>query len=240
MITVTVASTRGSVPRERGASMTVTEGGQTGTIGGGRLEWEAAAHARAMLAEGREADRRTYPLGPALGQCCGGAVTLDFRAGGPATARANPPLWVWGAGHVGRAVVATMAPLADRPIAWIDFDPARFPADPPEGVETLHAPDPATLMPHAPGHADHLIVTHSHDLDLALCHAALLHGFRSCGLIGSATKWARFAKRLRALGHAAPERIACPIGDPALGKHPQAIAVGVAAALLRDCTPGEP
>ncbi|MBM2575096.1 xanthine dehydrogenase accessory protein XdhC [Jannaschia sp. Os4] len=239
MITVTVASTRGSVPREGGASMTVTEEGQTGTIGGGRLEWEAAAHARAMMARGETRDRRTYPLGPALGQCCGGAVTLAFEAGRPEPTRAGPPLWVWGAGHVGRAVVATMSPLADRPITWIDFDPDRFPDPAPDGVDTLAAAEPARLMPRAPSDADHLILTHSHDLDLALCHAALSHGFRSCGLIGSATKWARFEKRLRALGHADLGRIACPIGDPTLGKHPQAIAVGVAAALLRPGTKGD-
>jgi len=89
-------------------------------------------------------------------------------------------------------------------------------------------------VPHAPARADHLIVTYSHDLDLKLCDALLRHDFASCGLIGSATKWARFRSRLAALGHSEAEisRIACPIGDPALGKHPQAIAVGTAAGLL--------
>jgi xanthine dehydrogenase accessory factor len=87
---------------------------------------------------------------------------------------------------------------------------------------------------HAPQEADHLIMTYAHDLDLALCHALLKHGFASAGLIGSATKWARFRTRLAALGHSPAQisRIACPIGDPHLGKHPQAIAVGVATALL--------
>lgn len=80
----------------------------------------------------------------------------------------------------------------------------------------------------------HLVVTYSHALDLALCHALLGHGFAALGLIGSASKRARFRARLAALGHAPAQidRIDCPIGDPALGKHPQAIAIGVAAALL--------
>jgi xanthine dehydrogenase accessory factor len=89
-------------------------------------------------------------------------------------------------------------------------------------------------MAHAPRDAHHLIVTYSHALDLDLCHAALSRGFASAGVIGSATKWARFRRRLAQLGHApaAIDRIDCPIGDPRLGKHPQAIALGVAARLL--------
>ena len=86
----------------------------------------------------------------------------------------------------------------------------------------------------APAEAEHLVLTYSHALDLEICHRLLGHGFRAAGLIGSATKWARFRSRLAALGHA-PEQVArirCPIGDPALGKHPQAIAVGVAAEIL--------
>jgi xanthine dehydrogenase accessory factor len=99
----------------------------------------------------------------------------------------------------------------------------------------LPAAEPAALVRYAPRHADHLVLTRSHELDLQLCHALLLHGFASLGLIGSQTKVARFRSRLSSLGHTAAHisRIACPIGDPALGKHPQAIAVGVAAALIR-------
>ncbi|MFN4098586.1 MAG: XdhC family protein, partial [Pararhodobacter sp.] len=82
--------------------------------------------------------------------------------------------------------------------------------------------------------AEHLILTFSHALDLDLCHRLLTHGFSACGLIGSASKAARFRSRLSALGHdpATIARIRCPIGDPAFGKHPQAIAISVAADLL--------
>ncbi|MEM9755762.1 MAG: XdhC family protein, partial [Pseudomonadota bacterium] len=144
------------------------------------------------------------------------------------------PVWIWGAGHVGRALVDVLAPLPDLSLTWIDDAPARFPAVIPPDVIALPAPDMPAAMARAPGDAHHLILTYSHDIDLALCHAALGHGFAGCGLIGSATKWARFRSRLAALGHsdAAILRIACPIGDPTLGKHPQAIAVGVAAKLL--------
>ncbi|SHI97720.1 molybdenum cofactor sulfurylase [Wenxinia saemankumensis] len=238
-IRVRVARVQGSAPREVGAAMTVRADGQEGTIGGGRLEWEAAAEARAMLAEGRTERRRTIPLGPALGQCCGGTVTLSFAAIDRVEAAARVPLWIWGAGHVGRALAQVMAPLPGWAVTLVDFDTARLPDPLPDGVTPLIAADPARLAPHAPTDADHLIVTHSHELDLALCDGLLRRGFASCGLIGSATKWARFRKRLTALGHdtAQISRIACPIGDPALGKHPHAIAVGVAAALLR--APGQ-
>jgi xanthine dehydrogenase accessory factor len=144
-------------------------------------------------------------------------------------------VWIWGAGHVGRALVAVLAPLPDVAITWVDVATDRFPDDAPPNVTVVPAADPATLADHAPTDAEHLVLTFSHALDLELCHRLLRRGFRSCGLIGSATKWARFRSRLKALGHdaAAIDRIRCPIGDPALGKHPQAIAVGVAVELLK-------
>ncbi len=144
-------------------------------------------------------------------------------------------LWVWGAGHVGRALVSVLAPLPGLAITWIDVSPERFPADIPEGVTVLPAAEPAVLADHAAAEAEHLILTYSHALDLELCHRLLLRGFREAGLIGSATKWARFRARLQSLGHSPSSisRIRCPIGDPRLGKHPQAIAVGVAADLLK-------
>jgi xanthine dehydrogenase accessory factor len=146
-------------------------------------------------------------------------------------------IWIWGAGHVGRALVAVLAPLPGLRLTWIDTDAARFP-EVPEGVVQRIAANPAVLVDEAPAEAEHLVLTFSHALDLELCHRLLGHGFGALGLIGSETKWARFRSRLRALGHpdARISRIACPIGQPELGKHPQAIAVGVAAEILRQRT----
>ena len=273
---VVVAAVEGSAPREVGAAMLVWQGGQSGTIGGGALEWQAVQRAREGLAAGgTRVDRQA--LGPSLGQCCGGAVTLvsevwDAVPEGPVVARSldgsamplavkrilaaargqgvlpgpqivqgwlvepvagvERQVWIWGAGHVGRALVGVLAPLPDLALTWVDVAPERFPEG--AAVRVLPVPDPAEAVRLAPVGAEHLIVTFSHALDLELCHRLLGHGFASCGLIGSATKWARFRARLRALGHGMDEieRIVCPIGDPALGKHPQAIAVGVAAQLL--------
>jgi len=260
----------------------VWESGQSGTIGGGTLEHEAANTARNMLRDGSARRFAHIPLGPAMGQCCGGAVQLltevfDASSALPETVFARPvnddadmpmavqrllasarnsgqapapqlvsnwmvepleaaktPLWVFGAGHVGRAIVATLAPLPDFSITWVDTAAARFPDLLPENATQLIAANPADLVRHAPSDAQHLILTYSHALDLELCHALLTRGFADAGLIGSSTKWARFRTRLRALGHtdAQISRIRCPIGQPSLGKHPQAIAVGVAAELL--------
>lgn len=285
MARVVVADTRGSVPREVGAAMLVTADAVEGTIGGGALEFEAIARARASLAGGGDRLDR-LPLGPALGQCCGGSVTVlteiwdrarltgvsgdvvarplpggpdamplsvsralaDARALGQRpkpgvldgwmvepVARATRQIWVWGAGHVGRAIVGVLAPLPDLDIRWADSDRDRFPDAVPAGVETLIAANPADLVTLSAPHAEHLVLTYSHALDLELCHRILGRPFRSLGLIGSATKWARFRSRLAALGHSEAQiaRILCPIGDPSLGKHPQAIALGVAADIVR-------
>jgi xanthine dehydrogenase accessory factor len=269
LVRVLILFAAGSVPREAGTPLLVWAAAAEGTVGGGALENEAVAEARRLLAEGGGPLRRTVPLGPALGQCCGGSVTLVWERleAAPALARAlgpvrgEPPalvpgaapafrdgwlaesepaeprpLWVWGAGHVGRAIVAVMAPLPDRAITWVDLAPGLFPAAVPAGVTVVPAAAPAALVPFAAPDADHLVLTRSHALDLALCDALLRHRFASLGLIGSQTKLARFRGRLRDLGHSAEQigRIACPIGDPGLGKHPQAIAVGVAAALIRE------
>ena len=274
VVRVVIAQAKGSVPRGAGTAMLIWADGQEGTIGGGALEYAATARARRMLTKGAATQSWSMPLGPALGQCCGGAVTLfaERFAEAPAAeafplARALSPeagappeidpdlqaialqgpwliepmatpghaLWIWGAGHVGRALIEVFAPMPGLSLTWIDTGPDRFPKVVPDGVNTLPAAELAQAMPLAPTAAHHLILTYSHELDLALCHAALKHGFASCGLIGSATKWARFRKRLSALGHGVDEisRIMCPIGDPALGKHPQAIAIGVAAAQLK-------
>jgi len=290
---VLVADVAGSAPREVGAAMAVWGSGEDGTIGGGALEHQSVARARAALA-GKTPRFDRVPLGPALGQCCGGAVGLltelwdeaalaglegSVLAGSvlarplPGGADAMPlsvqrliararregiapttrivqgwlveplaggarDIWIWGAGHVGRALAEVLAPLPGLRLTWVDVAEDRFPAENSRtggtGPVRRIAANPPDLVAEAPAGAEHLVLTFSHALDLELCHRLLRHGFGGLGLIGSATKWARFRSRLLALGHRPDmvDRIVCPIGDPALGKHPQAIAIGVAAGLL--------
>jgi xanthine dehydrogenase accessory factor len=145
------------------------------------------------------------------------------------------PLYIYGAGHVGRAIVRA---LADIPFAvhLVDVDADRFPPHIPDGVHRIIASDHAAIAAAAPKGAYHLVLTYSHALDLAICHALLANPhFGFLGLIGSASKRARFIKRLREGGvtQAAIDRLTCPIGIGNLrGKEPATIAISVAAQLI--------
>ena len=126
-IRITVIKTAGSAPRDAGTQMLVWADRTEGTIGGGALEWDAIAQARRMLEDGRDMLTQTIPLGPSLGQCCGGSVTLTWDIAQALDTPAKRPLWIFGAGHVGRALVNVMGPLPDFEITWVDTAADRFP-----------------------------------------------------------------------------------------------------------------
>jgi xanthine dehydrogenase accessory factor len=248
-VVVEVSRAVGSAPREAGTRMLVSENEVIGTVGGGHLELKAIERAREMLRAGN-CDPRTehFPLGPALGQCCGGAVTLAYCAlDAHALARwpESPPLFhlqLYGAGHVGRAIATVLATL-DVSVAWIDEREAEFPA-----TTTLGTPWPARIRRVCvdavegevrlaqPG-AFYLVLTHNHDLDLRITEAILKRGDSAyLGLIGSKTKQQRFIHRFeqRGIDPEAIARMTCPIGiQPIDGKEPEVIAVGVVAQLLQ-------
>ncbi|MBP6903435.1 MAG: xanthine dehydrogenase accessory protein XdhC [Burkholderiaceae bacterium] len=244
---VQVLQHRGSVPREAGTRMLVAADAVAGTIGGGHLEWQAIARAREHLAAGQPAAiDRDIALGPSLGQCCGGALTLRDAPLDAAALAAWPepaPLFtlqLYGAGHVGRAIVRLLADIDCR-VHWIDEREDAFPSPaevplPPHIQRVCVEPVQAEVRA-APAGAWALVLTHSHDLDLAIVQALLLRddlGF--IGLIGSATKRARFEHRLAERGFSAAQlqRLSCPIGLPGLrGKQPAVIALAVVAQLLQ-------
>ena len=287
---IVIAAHKGSTPRETGTSMMVWRDGMQGTIGGGRLEFDATRRAREILERAATSELRRQPLGPSLGQCCGGSVTLvtevwdaarhraavesdDLGFGGihvrriegqdalpdrvqhrlSAAAdkslpvetqlvngwliervwRETHPVYIYGAGHVGHALATMLAALPQFEVHLADTREDLM-AGLPATVLCNWAHPPHEIMQAAPGGAAHFIMTPEHEYDLELCHRVLGQRFAYAGLIGSATKWARFRKRLRDLGHsdAAIDQIECPIGDPTLGKHPQEIAIGVTARLL--------
>jgi xanthine dehydrogenase accessory factor len=139
-IVVEVVEARGSAPREAGTRMLVDADRAAGTIGGGHLELKAIDEAREMLRRGDSAPRtRHYPLGPALGQCCGGTVTLSLSTLEPAALAAWPEtaprfhLQLYGAGHVGRAIARALVPMNVR-VDWIDEREDEFPASLIDGV----------------------------------------------------------------------------------------------------------
>ena len=111
MIRVRISAARGSTPREEGAEMMVGRDTVTGTIGGGQLEYMAIDRARQMLARGELTARMNVPLGPEIGQCCGGRVTLSLDRQPATPPPPATPVLIFGAGHVGRALAAALAPL---------------------------------------------------------------------------------------------------------------------------------
>jgi xanthine dehydrogenase accessory factor len=250
---VCVVDAQGSVPRGIGTRMLVAAGETAGTIGGGHLEWVAIDRARDMLSQAGEADAAgsfegdaivtRYPLGAALGQCCGGVVTLRTRRLTPAALAQWPApaprftLQVYGAGHVGRAVVRLLEGLECR-VQWIDERDEAFPATPSAAhIERVCAEPVEAEVREAPPGSAYLVLTHNHDLDLRITEAVLRRGdFAWLGLIGSATKRARFEHRFeeRGLPPGLIARLTCPIGVAGIGgKEPEVIALATVAQLLQ-------
>jgi xanthine dehydrogenase accessory factor len=316
LVRVAVVGVRGSAPREAGACMLVGQSTLAGSIGGGKLEMSAIETARDLLASGGQWRMLRLPLGPNLGQCCGGVVelwlerletsdrcelaalyeerahaegpmlatvvgpdgfrqrmliaadgeaafgdeTLDCWAQREAAAMActetsvrivvdglyaillerfepaGTPLVLFGAGHVGKALVERLAALPFE-VTWVDGREGLFPDAVPANVCVARTVDPAEEARRAHPGTAYLVMTHSHALDYDLCRTILSRD-DACfvGLIGSHTKAARFAHRLAREGLAAERiaRLVCPIGIAGIdSKRPEAIAIGVAAQLLR-------
>jgi len=247
-VLVRVTATEGSAPREAGTWMAVWADGLTGTIGGGQLEYQATHEARAWLAGGAAIEGvRRYPLGPSLGQCCGGVVYLRFKrigaADAPALRRALTealrPVALFGGGHVGAALSRLLATLPYA-VRWIDSRDEVFPALLPVQVETEHSDPVHEAVAQLPAGTSVVIMSFSHAEDFDVVAACLRRQRERAdlpyvGLIGSKTKWATFRHRLEARGFSAQEieHVTCPIGVPGIsGKEPEVIAVAVAAQLL--------
>jgi xanthine dehydrogenase accessory factor len=233
-IWITVQQAQGSVPRGEGTVMAVFEDEFLGTIGGGHLEFEAIADARRYL-QGSAIEQvlpleKRFALGPSLGQCCGGALVLKFervtisdehRLQDVLAAQALKrfqPVALFGGGHVGKALVKVLAPLPFH-VRWIDSRDEIFPNDVAPQVVCEHSNPVHAAVPAA------CLQRQREQKDLPYI-----------GLIGSATKWATFKRRLaeRGFSEAELEQVTCPIGVPGIeGKEPEVIAVAVAAQLLQ-------
>ena len=309
-VSVTISDVRGSSPREVGAKMIVTRKDVTGSIGGGQLEYRCAKMAVDMLCDVQVMRRRhRFPLGPNLGQCCGGVVDVLFEHSAAledglleqmvrlhnrrtqfviattssrkwlvtatscyppehnnddvaALARellashgsarsvkhgdnsvllepvtnSNFNVAVFGAGHVGSAVVQMLAGL-DCNVRWIDSRRNIFPARTAANVLVVESDDPAREVAAMQDNAYYLVLTHSHPLDYEICSRVLeRREFAYLGLIGSTAKRRRFERLMRQQGMSQSllERLTCPIGiDGINGKKPQEIAIAATAELLR-------
>ena len=324
---ITVASTKGSAPREAGTKMIVTADEVNGTIGGGHLEFKAIEIARSLIAADGPRALHRFALGATLGQCCGGVVNLlfepvptnadwvetvasrtageqecvvvtpvsgDVRNGklildiidgkcmvatgtlgsgsldeeAKATAQAmlrrcqsallricgldrsaqeveyffdhlratDFRVILFGAGHVGRALVNAMSGMACR-IDWIDSREEEFSPSVPDNVNCICTDAPESEVMRARPGSYFLVMTHNHLLDQTLCEHILKRAdFAYFGLIGSQTKRRQFERRLRARGISSVQlaRMTCPIGEAGIvGKEPATIAIAVAAEMLR-------
>jgi xanthine dehydrogenase accessory factor len=244
-ILIEITRADGSTPREVGAFMLVSENRVCGTIGGGQLEYLAIDEARRLIRNGDPAADLTIPLGPDIGQCCGGRVTLGLRRVDPRRAtdlkaRAArmeaeyPSVLIFGAGHTGRALAEALAPLPVN-ASLIDTRRAEL-----EGatrkIRRVETPIPEASVREAPAGSAFVVMTHDHALDFLITAEALNRGDAAyVGMIGSATKRAKFANWYREEGFDAsrlPELV-CPIGGNAVrDKRPPIIAALVAAELV--------
>ena len=254
-----------------GADAGIDAPGTLGTIGGGQLEFQAIEEARRFLRTGGESgnvgadiatsrrvapvgtalqsDHRVvrYPLGPSLGQCCGGEVHLRFELVAHADvaalrqrlAHTLAPLALFGGGHVGKALIQVLGPLPLQ-VTWIDSRDEIFPADVSDNVACEHSDPVHAAVARLAARSQVIIMSFSHAEDLDVV-AACLQRQRSqgdlpfVGLIGSQTKWATFGHRLAARGFSDAEiaQVRCPIGIPGINrKEPEVIAVSVAAQIL--------
>ncbi|MCY1290581.1 XdhC and CoxI family protein [compost metagenome] len=227
-VLVTIIEERGSTPRNSGSKMVVTAERIFETIGGGHLEFKAMEIAREML-ENRTQDTRLerFSLGASLGQCCGGATVLLFEPMGQPQAH----IAVFGAGHVGRALVPLLAGLPCK-VRWIDSRENEFPGQIPAGVEKVVNEEVIDEIENMPKGSYFIVMTHNHQLDLELTAEILKRNdFAYFGLIGSKTKRVKFEHRLRERGFASEtvQRMRCPMGiQEVKGKLPVEIAISIA------------
>lgn len=245
-VLVEVTGADGSTPRDAGTWMLVSKSGLFGTIGGGQLEYMAIDQARRMLRGNLPADGMTIPLGPEIGQCCGGRVALSFTAVEDGLAArlieindremaSRPHVYVFGAGHVGDALAEALA-LAPVRVILVDTREDELAAARSAGIETCLTSVPEAVVRDAPAGSAFVILTHDHALDFLIAAEALNRKDAAyTGMIGSKTKRATFKNWLaRETGEAHLfSRLVCPIGGTVVkDKRPAVIAALAAAEIL--------
>ena len=245
---VEVARAKGSTPREPGAYMLVSRSALHGTIGGGQLEFMAIDKARQMLADAGEPSELMLdiPLGPEIGQCCGGRVEVLIRlvdeglkAELAETAEAEearlPRIYIFGGGHVGLALANALSLLPVK--ATVVETRAEALEGMPDSVETRLTSVPEEMVRSAPPGAAFIVLTHDHALDFLIVAEALKrHDAAYVGMIGSKTKKATFRSwYLKSAGGSDADysRLVSPIGGAAVrDKRPPVIAALAAAEVM--------
>jgi len=244
-VLIEVTDVKGSAPRDAGAWMLVARDMIFRTIGGGQLEYMAIDHARKILAGGRDSPM-DVPLGPEIGQCCGGRVGLSFRrvnrglaedlvAKVDAEIATRPHIYVFGAGHVGDALAYSLS-LTPVRVILVDTREAELMAVDAPGVETCLAAMPEQVVRSAPPGSAFIVLTHDHALDFLIVAEALQRDDALyIGMIGSKSKKTTFKNWLkREIGSDDLfENLVCPVGGSVVkDKRPEVIAALAAAEVL--------
>lgn len=233
-VLITVISAKGSTPRNAGTKMIVTKDKLYETIGGGNLELQAVKIAQEILETNREEMKNIhFPLGPKLGQCCGGATDLLFEP----FLQIRPTIYLFGAGHVGKALVTILENISCQ-IIWVDSRNSEFPDRLPSNVIKELTDAPEDVIYEAADQSYFLVMTHNHSLDQNIVEKVLKKdNFSYLGLIGSKTKKNQFFNRMKRKGLSIEslQKVTCPIGIEGIsGKKPYEIAVSVSAQLLQE------
>lgn len=248
-IVAELTAVRGSSPREAGTFMLISPTAQIGTIGGGALEYMVIDRARQVLRAGEHEDSLDIPLGPEIGQCCGGRVDVALKRVTEAEAQrlvakleaelnARPHVYLFGSGHVGHALARALSALPLK-VHVVDTRPEEL-TNLPDNVEAHAVAMPEAVARTAPAGSAFVILTHDHALDFLIAAEALQRADAPyVGMVGSKTKKAKFRSWYLGEGYpAAPlERLVLPIGGKAfphgLGdKRPEVIAALAAAEIL--------
>ena len=243
-VLIEIIGTQGSTPRETGTFMLVSDTDIWGTIGGGQFEFIAIGNAREILA-GSGVELMDIPLGPEIGQCCGGRTQLRCRRANPETIAELkrrmqdesldwPEVYLFGAGHVGRALAAALQPL---PLVTTVVETRQHELDDlPADTRMRLVAIPEALVSDIPSGAVVLVLTHDHALDFLIAKEALARpDLAYVGMIGSATKRATFSHWLTREGgeKAWMDRLTLPIGGATVkDKRPEVIAAMTAADIL--------
>ena len=248
VIRIELTRVRGSSPRNEGTEMFVSAEALWGTIGGGQLEYLAIEAARDMLRNGDLRRDMDVPLGPEIGQCCGGRVEMHLtrmRASDKRNAKDRatqqqatlPHVYILGAGHVGRALANLFQHMPVNCLL-IDTRPEEIALNT-AAVETFVTPLPEADIWSAPAGSAFIVLTHDHALDFLLTSAALERGDAAyVGMIGSATKRVKFKNWAhRNCDGQTIEHLNCPIGaSGSRDKRPSVIAAFVAAEVMSELT----
>lgn len=244
-IAAELTSVRGSSPREEGTFMLVGRSEIFGTIGGGALEYMVIDHARRLIANGQAEAAMDVPLGPEIGQCCGGRVAVTLRYADDALRAelagriaaedaAQPHVYIFGAGNVGTALARMLAllPVHAHVVDTRTDELVGLPGN----VDACVVPMPEAVVRNAPQGSAYVILTHDHALDFLIALEALMRDDSPyIGMVGSRTKRARFTSWYLAEGgeRAALDRLVLPIGNHGLGdKRPEVIAALAAAEIM--------